>query len=116
MIKISTKCAIVFGFSLLLLACKEQNPLLGEWSLVKTADLRTSAFKIAQISGNAKIIFEETRMISENQTMDVSYTVNGNEVTVNYTNGEKNTYVIEDGDRFVFQIPKAGTFEYVRRH
>jgi len=99
---------------LLLLGCNERNPLLGQWKLIKTTEINSSAFKIAQISGNGNITFEEKRMLSGNYAMDVSYTVNGNEVTVHYSNGEKNAYVVESNDQFTFDIPKVGTFKYVR--
>lgn len=106
---LSVCCAV-----LLLSGCQEHNPLLGHWKLIKTAEINASAFKIAQISGNGDITFEETRMLSGNYAMDVSYTVNENEVTVHYSNGEKNAYVVENNDHFTFDIPKVGTFRYVR--
>lgn len=106
--------AIIAVTALLLAGCEEHNPLLGEWSLIKTAELKSAAFKLAQISGNANITFEEGRVISGTQAISVSYSVNGNEVTVNYTNGEKNIYVVENDNHFVFEIPDDGIFKYVR--
>ena len=108
------KYALAFGVVLALLGCKEKNPLLGEWSLVKTADLNATAFQLAQVSGNANITFQEDRVISGEYATEVSYSINGDEVTVHYSNGDKNTYLIENGDHFTFDIPKAGTFRYKR--
>lgn len=114
MIKTCKNTILALGAALLLTACQEQNPLLGEWSLVKTAELNVSAYKLAQISGNGRITFEEEQMRSGKHAMEVSYSVSGNEVTVHYQSGEKNTYLVEDGKHFVFEIPKAGKFKYVR--
>lgn len=109
--------SVLFGGMLLLLAgCQEQNPLLGQWKLVKTPDLSVAAFKMAEISGNAKITFEEERMVSGGHAVEVSYAISGDEVTVKYVNGADNTYVVENGDHFTFDIPKAGKFKYVRVH
>lgn len=111
---LNSRFLFVIGGMLLLMGCNEKNPLLGEWSLVKTPELNATAFQLAQVSGNAKITFEKNRVTSGNEATEVSYSVNGNEVTVHYTNGDKNTYRIENDSQFAFDIPKSGTFRYER--
>ena len=114
--QINISCVIAYGVVVLLLAgCQEeQNPLLGDWSLVKTAELNSVAFQMAKLSGNAQITFKKDQMTSGEQAIEVSYSVDGKEVTVHYVNGEANTYVVEGDEYFMFEIPKVGKFRYER--
>ena len=101
--------------ALLLAACGDQNPLLGKWALQKTSGIKAYDFKMAQVTGNAKITFKEDRVISGTKALKVTYSVSGEEVTVKYDhNGNSNTYAIIDDTYFMFDIPKVGTFKYVR--
>jgi len=112
---INKSCVIAFGMVLVLAGCQEEhNPLLGNWSLVKTAELNSVAFQMAKHSGNAQIAFKKDHMRSGEQAIEVSYSVDGKEVTVHYVNGEANTYVVEGDDYFMFEIPKVGKFKYER--
>ena len=109
------KCAIVAGATLLLLACEEKNPLLGEWTLDQTSNVAAYDLKMAEVTGNGRITFEKDRMISGTHARAVSYTVSGNTVTVRYSkSGDKNTYDIVDNSTFSFDIPEVGTFKYVK--
>lgn len=101
--------------ALLLAACGDQNPLLGKWALQKTSGIKAYDFKMAQVTGNAQITFKEDRVISGTKALKVSYSVSGEEVTVKYAhNGNSNTYAIIDDSYFMFDIPRVGTFKYVR--
>jgi len=100
--------------SLVLAACSEPNPILGEWKLDKSSKIDAYSFNMAKITGNARITFEEERMVSGNKAIGVSYSVSGDEVTVSYPDGKSNTYTIVDKNQFTFDIPEVGTFHYVR--
>lgn len=115
MIKVLKKCAIVAGAALLLMACEDKNPLLGEWTLDKSSTVAAYDLKMAAVTGNDRIKFEQDRVISGTHARAVSYSVSGSSVTVRYSeSGDKNTYDIIDNSSFSFDIPEVGTFRYVR--
>lgn len=93
----------------LLLGCQEQvhNPLLGTWALVKTPEINAYEYKMAELSGNSQFTFSQDQVISGKYAMQVRYTVEGNAVSVHYTNGEQNTYVVE-GNTFNIEMPLEG--------
>lgn len=110
-----TKTVLTIALSLLLLACKEENPLLGEWTLEKTENISDYAFKVARATGNGRIRFESDRVVSGKQSVNINYLVDGNKITVHYV--ERNiddTYIIKNDSHFNMEIPKIGTFKYVR--
>jgi len=51
MLKMITKTAIVAGAALMLLACQDKNPLLGEWVLDKSSDVKAYDLKMAEVRG-----------------------------------------------------------------
>jgi len=117
MLKMITKTAIVAGAALMLLACQDKNPLLGEWVLDKSSDVKAYDLKMAEVAGNGKIKFELDRMVSGTHARAVSYSVKGNTVTVRYVeSGNSNAYDIVDRRAFSFYIPEVGTFNYTRLH
>ncbi len=115
MLKSINKTLLLAGAALMLLACQEQNPLLGEWALDKSSDVKPYDLKMAEVAGNGKIKFEQDRMVSGTHARAVSYSVSGNTVTVRYIeSGDSNSYDIVDGRAFSFYIPEVGTFIYTR--
>lgn len=108
-------CAVFAALTLS--ACKDQNPLLGEWALERTPDIKYETFQMAQVTGNGHFKFEPDRVVSGNEAIAVSYSVSGNEVTVTYElSGQKNTYEIVDNKAFFLEHPTLGKFKYVRVH
>lgn len=108
--KVYGRYALMGVAAFVLLGCQEQvhNPLLGEWVLVKTPEINAYEYKMAELSGNSRFTFSKDQVISGRYAMQISYTIEGNTVSVNYTNGEQNTYVVEDGNVFQIELPPEG--------
>lgn len=93
--------ATPLGLSVLLatmLACSDGNPILGHWRVDADLSPPGSAAGL-EMSGSAELEFLETRMVAGSSSLDVTYIVEEDRVTVTTMQGQGTVYRFDPESR-----------------
>jgi len=89
---------------LLLTACGEGNPILGHWVVDADQSPKGSAAGLER-AGSAELEFLENRIIAGSSSLDVTYAVEENRVTVTTLQGQGTVYEFDSDNRMSVKTP-----------
>lgn len=89
---------------LALSACGDGNPILGHWVVDADQSPPGSATGL-EMAGSAELEFLEDRMIAGSSSLDVTYVVEDDRVTVTTLQGQGTVYQFESPDQMSVDTP-----------
>lgn len=98
-----TKAWYLFAL-LALAACGEGNPILGHWAVDAALSPPGSATGL-EMAGSAELEFLEDRMIAGSSSLDVTYVVENDRVTVTTLQGQGTVYEFISRDQMSVETP-----------
>jgi hypothetical protein len=89
---------------LALAACGDGNPILGHWAVDAEQSPPGSATGL-EMAGSAELEFLEDRMIAGSSSLDVTYVVEDDRVTVTTLQGQGTVYEFTSRDQMSVETP-----------